>query len=256
MMNDRLAPELQDLHAFVDNQLAPEDRRRVEARLAGRSPGAASGGRLRGDPRRPAGALCPGAGRARARAARAPARGPDAGCVRWGRWPPASPCWLVGGFAGMQLERSRLEPLAGGHSLAREAAMAYAVYAPEVRHPVEVPGDQEEHLVAWLTKRLGTPIRAPRLESLGFALLGGRLLASDDGPGALLMYEDAQGRRVVLYACLNEEKGRDTAFRFGQEEGVSVFYWLEGPLSYGLAGDLGRPEMLALAEAVYRQISS
>jgi anti-sigma factor RsiW len=163
---------------------------------------------------------------------------------------------VAGGFIGAQLDRSDLAPLAGGHSLAREAAMAYAVYAPEVRHPVEVPGDQEQHLVAWLTKRLGAQVRAPRLDGLGFQLLGGRLLASADGPGALLMYEDAQGRRVVVYACLNEDKDRSTAFRFAQEDGVSVFHWLEGPLSYGVAGELDRAALQSIAEAVYRQITT
>ena len=134
--------------------------------------------------------------------------------------------------------------------------MAYAVYTPEVRHPVEVPGEQEQHLVTWLTKRMGVEVRAPQLASLGFALVGGRLLSSDDGPGALLMYEDAQGRRVILYACHNEDKDRSTAFRFAQEEGVSVFHWLEGPLSYALAGEIDRAGLLAIAEAVYRQIST
>ena len=32
--------------------------------------------------------------------------------------------------------------------LARRAAVAHAIYAPEVRHPVEVTADQEPHLVS------------------------------------------------------------------------------------------------------------
>jgi anti-sigma factor RsiW len=120
---------------------------------------------------------------------------------------------------------------------------------------VEVPGEQEQHLVSWLTKRMGVQLRVPQLASLGFHLVGGRLLSSDDGPGALLMYEDGQGRRVILYACHNEKEDRSTAFRFAQEEGISVFHWLEGPLSYALAGEIERTALLAIAEAVYQQIS-
>jgi anti-sigma factor RsiW len=33
----------------------------------------------------------------------------------------------------------------------RQAAVAYAVYQPEQRHPVEVAADQQEHLVQWLS---------------------------------------------------------------------------------------------------------
>ena len=133
--------------------------------------------------------------------------------------------------------------------------MAYAVYSPEVRHPVEVPGDQEQHLVAWLTKRLGNEVRAPKLDNLGFLLVGGRLLASDDGPGALLMYENNDGQRVTLYVCRNEKAGRNTAFRYAEHERISVFYWYDGPFSYALAGEIGRSSLLGLAEAVYRQIA-
>ena len=38
---------------------------------------------------------------------------------------------------------------------------AHSVYVPEVRHPVEVRAE-EEHLVRWLTKRVGAPMCAPR----------------------------------------------------------------------------------------------
>ena len=43
--------------------------------------------------------------------------------------------------------------------LAIRAARAHAVYAPEVRHPVEVDATQQDHLVKWLSKRLGLDLR-------------------------------------------------------------------------------------------------
>ncbi|MEW8458709.1 MAG: anti-sigma factor, partial [Candidatus Thiodiazotropha endolucinida] len=55
-----------------------------------------------------------------------------------------------------------------------EAFMAYAVYTPEVRHPVEVPGDERDHLVSWLSKRMGRQIVIPHLETHDMQLLGGR----------------------------------------------------------------------------------
>ena len=57
--------------------------------------------------------------------------------------------------------------------MARRAAVAHAVYSPEVRHPVEVGADQEQHLVTWLSKRLGLKIKAPKLDEAGMALVGG-----------------------------------------------------------------------------------
>ena len=50
------------------------------------------------------------------------------------------------------------------------------VYSPDVRRPVEVTADQEDQLVKWLSKRLGTPVSPPKLGALGYELIGGRLL--------------------------------------------------------------------------------
>lgn len=69
-------------------------------------------------------------------------------------------------------------------SRARRAALAHAVYAPEVRHPVEVAAVEKAHLAAWLSKRLEAEVRAPDLGGAGFALLGGRLLPGEALSGA------------------------------------------------------------------------
>src|SRR5690348_14972573 len=87
----------------------------------------------------------------------------------------------VGVLAGWQLHAwrasSQAAPQASAiQSFVHRAAVAHATYSPEVRHPVEVNADQESHLVAWLSKRLGAPLRAPHLESVGYTLVGGRLL--------------------------------------------------------------------------------
>lgn len=251
-MSERIAPELEELHAYVDGQLSSDARERVAARLD-----ADPSARRQTDDYA---ALRDGLQALYGPVARESV--PPRLLRRPWQWQrplaalAASLALLtIGGFTGVVWERSQSAfPIAGTPSVVREAAMAYAVYSPEVRHPVEVPGDQERHLVAWLTKRMGAEVRAPQLDQQGFSLVGGRLLASDQGPGALLMYEDAQGRRVILYLGREGDGGRDTAFRFAQADGVSVFYWREGPLSYALAGELDRPGLLALAEAVYRQI--
>ena len=135
------------------------------------------------------------------------------------------------------------------------AAVAYSVYSPEVRHPVEVPGEQEAHLVAWLTKRMGDSVSAPKLDEFGFLLVGGRLITSGTGPSSLLMYENREGKRVVLYITHHSHNKGNTAFRFAQKQEVSVFYWIDGPFAYALAGEVDRVGLLSLANAVYGQIA-
>ncbi|MYN11079.1 anti-sigma factor family protein [Pseudoduganella aquatica] len=139
-------------------------------------------------------------------------------------------------------------------ALAHRAALAHRVYAPEVRHPVEVGADQQEHLVAWLSKRLGAPLRPPRLAPLGYELVGGRLLPGDSGPVAQFMYADASGQRLTLYVSAGQAGNRDSGFRYAQDGAVNVFYWIDGSWGYALSGALAKAELSQVANAVYEQL--
>lgn len=140
-------------------------------------------------------------------------------------------------------------------SLPRQAAIAHAVYMPEVRHPVEVGADQQDHLVRWLSKRLGTELKAPVLSREGFDLVGGRLLPGEQGAVAQFMYQDARGRRLTLYVTRVSEDRGDTAFRYSREDGVSVFYWIDGTVAYALSGAIPREDLLSVANVVYKQLN-
>lgn len=140
-------------------------------------------------------------------------------------------------------------------SLPRMAAIAHAVYTPEVRHPVEVGVDQEAHLVTWLSKRLGTPLNPPRLNEAGYHLIGGRLLAGDQGEVAQFMYESSNKTRLTLYVQPQAAQAADASFRYANEQGIDVFYWVDGRYGYALSGNTGRDDMLGLATVVYRQIA-
>ena len=165
----------------------------------------------------------------------------------------------LAGFAGLVLGVALGWSMRGDHpgergQITRHAAIAHVVYTPEVRHPVEVTGKEEAHLVRWLSKRLGASVRAPQLGSLGYELLGGRLLPEFGRPSAQFMYQDANGRRLTLYVS-TDVQNRDTAFRYAREGELHVFYWIDRTLGYALAGDMGKEEMLRIARVVYEQLN-
>jgi anti-sigma factor RsiW len=252
-----------DLQAYVDQQLDPARRAEVEAWLAAHPEEAeriASFRRLSEELRA---AYDPVLGE-QLPPALAGARTPDRD-----RWPRlASMAALlalgaaVGGIAGWQLHDTRPTAVAAapagdvGAAMARRAAVAHATYSPEVRHPVEVGADQEAHLVAWLSKRLGAPVRAPKLEAVGYNLVGGRLLPGDNGPVAHFMYQCTRGTRVTLYVRTEMAGNRETAFRYARENNVGVFYWVDRKLGYALSSaDISKEDLLKVANAVYQQIN-
>jgi len=150
---------------------------------------------------------------------------------------------------------ARLEP---ARHFAREAAVAYAVFQPEVRHPVEVTAAQQEHLVQWLSKRVGRPLKIPVLAAQGYELMGGRLLSGDDGARAQFMYQNSAGQRLTLYlGALKPSTGsaaKATAFRFLDDGPVPGFYWVDQGFGYALTAQLPRPALQELATVVYRQL--
>lgn len=255
-----------DLHAWADGRLAPEHRAAVEAWMAEAPARLARATTWRADSTRLHAAFDPILdesipSRLRAAAAQRPPRRTLRAA--------AAIAWLaIGGLGGTgvgyQLGRPSTSPPSASlaplpqpavQHLPREAAIAHAVYVPEVRHPVEVDAEQEQHLITWLSKRLGAPLAIPDLTENGYRLLGGRLLPGQNGPGAQFMYEDTSGGRVTLYVSVSEQDSEATAFRFTQQGEVSVFYWVDGRFGYALSAQLAREQLLPLATRVHHQIS-
>ena len=138
--------------------------------------------------------------------------------------------------------------------LPRQAAVAHVVFSPDVRRPGEVSAEQEDQLVAWLSKRLGTPVRPPKLGAIGYELIGDHLLPGNSGPVAQFMYHDASGQRLTLYVTTENAANRDTGFRFAKEGPVNVFYWIDGKFGYALSAGIDKSELARVATAVYDQL--
>lgn len=177
----------------------------------------------------------------------------------WMGYARAAGLLVVGIAVGLAMPYLRGTPAplvaAAEPGLPIRAANAHKVYVSEVRHPVEVDASQQEHLVAWLSKRLGTGLRVPVLAQDGFELLGGRLLPGAEGkPVAQFMYQDSSGKRLTLYVSRRDKDEALTAFRFAQEGPVSVFYWVDRDCGYALSGEIERPRLAKVAGTVYQQL--
>ena len=140
---------------------------------------------------------------------------------------------------------------------ARRAAVAHVVYSPDVRRPVEADADQEQQLVTWLSKRLGTEVKPPSLKAAGYELIGGRLLPSDTGPVARFTYHDGSGQRLTLYVTREVPRvssKSQTAFRFGSEGPVNVFYRVDKNFGYAAPSGSARDELMRVSKEVYDQL--
>lgn len=252
MSTDRRVDE-HALHAYVDGALAPERRDDVEAYLRANPEAAQRVQAYRRQNQLLQSALDPMLDDPVPPTLRPSRVGIRR--ARWLRYGGMAASILAAGVLGWILRGEQPRRVDFATMLAQRAVTAHLVYTPEVLHPVEVGARQEEHLVGWLSKRLGVRLRAPHLGSAGFQLVGGRLLPGKDRPAAQFMYQDAQGHRLTLYVATNARDAHQTAFRYINEDNVSTFYWVEGKLGYALSGELDRERLLGVAEAVYRQLN-
>lgn len=285
-----------ELHALVDGQLTPERQREIEDALASRPDEALRVESYRAQKRELRALFDPVLDEAlpqrvlRAARPRTPwylqrlaagiAIALVSGATGWG---------LHGGVSNMSPSTAPAPQgpasitMASATGFAQRAAVAHAVYSPEQRRPVEVDAAHEDQLIAWLSKRMGAPMKPPHLQAVGYALEGGRLLPGGQGPVAQFMYRDASGSRLTLYVSneigelgtalgaspgtsLGKEANtaastptganKDTAFRFAREGSVNVFYWVEGPFGYAISADADRATLARVSGEVYRQLNA
>jgi anti-sigma factor RsiW len=160
---------------------------------------------------------------------------------------------LFGGVAGWVAHGASAASSSAIERFTSEALTAHKLYIAEVRHPIEVRAG-EEHLERWLSRRVGTTLRAPDLESYSLKLLGGRLLPGPNGPAALFMYETPAGERYTFYC--SRSKTERTALRYNASGDAAAVLWVEGDIGFVVSGPAERDKLIEIAQTVYGQMES
>jgi len=249
-----------DLNAYADGQVPPERAREIASALEREPALAARVAEIRRMNARLRDALDPWLDEPSPRelvsAAERPRRGRTG--VPWAAWSAlaAAASLTVGLGLGWLLRGEMLQEAGTPVTFQRQAALTHALYATDANRPVEIWANEEERLVRWLSKRLSYPLHAPNLNGAGFALVGGRLVAGNERPGAQFMYENADKQRISLLVRKDGAHSRETAFRYAQEDGVSVFYWIDDVCGYALSGNIDKAQLLAIARVAYGQIAA
>jgi len=256
-----------DLHAYADGQLPAEHAAAVEAALARDPEFAGRAAAYRAQSASLRDALDPILAEPipdRLLAAASPATDSRPSLIRqWSVPVLAVAATLLVGVGIGWFGRDALIDRGTPTTFARSAAYAHALYAADARRPVEVWAAEEKNLVTWLTKRLGFKVHAPDLNGLGYSLVGGRLVAGNEFPTALFMYENADKERLSLQVRKQSPKvptgvGRtgDAAFRYAVENGIGVFYWIDDDCGYAISGAVDRAQLLKIAHVVYGQLAA
>ncbi|HVE51412.1 MAG TPA: anti-sigma factor [Casimicrobiaceae bacterium] len=245
-----------DLVAYADRQLAPERVALVEAWIARDAQAAARVAEVRAQNAMLSEALDPVLVESIPRRLLKAARPPETQNPRWRSALALAAMLVVGIFVGWIARDTLLTSRGTPTSFAREAAFAHLIYASDQGRPVEITAQEEPRLVRWLTRRTGVQVAAPDLNSVGFALVGGRLVAGNQKPTGLFMYENAEKQRLTLQWRKVEPGTSEAQFRYAIEGGVGIFYWIDENCTYALSGNVDRAQLLSVARVVYGQLAA
>src|SRR6266480_4329432 len=252
-MIDRYPPVTEEeLHAYVDGELAADRRDAVEAWLASHPEDAARVAQWRAQ-----------ADAIRARFSMLASEPVPArlnldklarGARSWRAIAAAAVvvAFLAGGAVGWMAHGASAAAPSRFDTFTAQALDAHGVYVVEVRHPVEVTGGERPHLVQWLSKRLDYELRIPELEPSGLKLVGGRLLPGPFGPAAFCMYEGPSGERFTVYS--SRANSADMQMRYITKRNDASMFWSDSGLAYVVSGPLERERLLSVAQAAYDQI--
>jgi anti-sigma factor RsiW len=163
--------------------------------------------------------------------------------------------FVVGGGAGWMARGATAAVPTTTGSITADALEAHELYVVEVRHPVEVPGNERDHMTQWLSKRLGYAQRIPDLQTLGLKLIGGRLLPGPTGAAAMYMYEGPTGERFTLYCAKTTTPESALRFREAAGDRFAAVTWVSEKAAYVVSGPAERARLEQVTKAIYDQVN-
>lgn len=141
------------------------------------------------------------------------------------------------------------------YSVAQFAHDAHTVFAAEGAHAVEIPAQQREQLMAWLSKRLQVQIGPPNLLQFEFDLLGGRLLPVLGAHAGQYLYE-REGQRLSLYISgkMDAALPKSPKCANGNGDELAQCAWQEGSLGFYVTAPVAVDELVSIAGEIQRQV--
>lgn len=159
---------------------------------------------------------------------------------------------LCGGATGWMLRDLSQPPVGGIAALASQATESFEVYASDHVRPVELRAEDRTLLVDWASQRLGRAVTAPDLSRSGYRFMGGRLVATPQGPAVLFMYDDDRGTRLALLSR-RMVIDQDAPMRPHARGSTAGFAWAENGIGFSLVGPLSAEALHPIANEIRRQ---
>ena len=244
----RLIPSEDELHAYVDDRLDAVRRAEVQAWLASNPQAAERVEGWRADARR-------------LRAALAGYAEPNAGTPvnrqhllrqarqrRQRRWAAAAMVVVALGIGGLGGWHVRDVSLARADLPMADAVQAHRLFAGS--QVLDIQARDAEQMRGWLQRHFSQVGQLPDLSGYGFTPVGARLLSNEQGPAALLVFEDGSGRRISLFLRSPGEHYRRMPTGQRVDGPLEARYWSHGAYNFALVSQADDRRGAGVGEAL------
>ncbi len=112
--------------------------------------------------------------------------------------------------------------------------------------PVDFKVGRNDDLQNWLDRYFTQANRLPNLQDAGFKPVSARLLSTEQGPAAMVLYEDLRGRRITYY--MRPPCPQNHLLERGRDGDLQVEYWSGGGYNYAMVTQADTPAAHALQQ--------
>ena len=152
---------------------------------------------------------------------------------------------MVGGW-----QARRLAATAASAPMA-DALQAYRMFASNRHLNLDVTQREPGQLQSWLLQHFRNAPRLPDLDGAGFHPVGARLLATDSGPAAMVLYQNAEGGAISFY-IRPPSPSHGVLPRGQRRDGQLVAtYWSGNGYNYALVSPVNASDVRAVREAAF-----
>lgn len=229
-----LPPSDQDLHAYVDGQLSEAERQQLAVYLAAHPAVAEQVRAWQQDAQHLRSALS-GA------LHRAPNPQLDPAAIRHSlrrqrtrHFATAALLLIAVSIGGMGGWQARSLNMARHMLPMADAVQAYRMFAVKDGMANDWNATTSRDAQSWLDQQFARADRIPDLAALGFKPVGGRMISTEQGAAAMLVYEDANGRKVSFYIRPPGPQHYLLARGSRRDGEVQADYWSSADYNYAL----------------------
>jgi anti-sigma factor RsiW len=122
-----------------------------------------------------------------------------------------------------------------------DAMQAYRLFAQDGVLPADYHAQGSDTMQAWLDRYFNQAQRLPDLSQAGFSPVSGRLLSTEQGAAAMVLYEDLQGRHISFYIRPPGPENNFLPRGSRSADGLQAEYWSGGGYNYAMVSPVGQP---------------